>query len=308
MLSKIHSLLGEELKEIDNLLLLGSQRDSALINKMRLYTPFRKGKKIRSILLHLLAKCSRVENPNLNQIAASIEMLHLSSLIHDDIVDDSNFRRGERTVKSKLGVQLSVLWGDFLFLNSLNILTAYRKEILNYILEAACLMIEGQIIEEENNKNYLLESVDYLEIIKKKTSSLFVAVSKIPALFCGRGIEEYAAFGEGFGVIFQMSDDVLDIFSKKSGKERFKDLEQEKITLPLILLRNEAGISIEEYFVPDRRDELLSLFKRYRIKELCVQEIDYYYTKCVEFLCRFDESEFKEALGKILYFIRYRDY
>lgn len=308
MLHQIQGVIQEDLQDIDRLLLRATSRDMQLIDKMRGHTPLVKGKKIRSTLLILLAGACEANHEGLKEIAASIEMLHLSSLIHDDIVDNSEYRRGERTVKSRMGAHLSVLWGDFLFLNSLNLLSRFQKEILHSILSAACEMIEGQIMEEGNNRNYALTLEKYLTIINKKTSSLFVGVTRIPALVAGLDVAKFERFGQNFGIIFQMSDDILDLFSDQSGKDSFRDLDQKKITLPMILLRDEAGIDISGYYAGGHREQLRDDLAKYRIKESCVDRIDHYFQHCQRFIGELNDTPYRSLLDKLLHFIRYRDY
>lgn len=286
--------------------------DINLLRQISGMTPVGKGKKIRSTLLFLLAGMRGVESAELSEIAASIEMFHLSSLIHDDIMDNSELRRGQKTLNTFMGNFRSVVWGDYLFINSFTALHSLRKpDLMDIVFKAAKLMVEGQIIEVENSFSFDVKMETYYDIINRKTSSLFAAVTEIVSTMSGDSpeeIEAYYNFGLDFGAIFQVRDDMLDIFSGVSGKDRFRDLYEGKITLPYILLMEQSQRDIRKDFVKGRFKKLLKAFEQYNIQDMCLERIDGFHRKCLEFLDRFPPSEYKESLLKLMEFIRYRDY
>ncbi len=300
------------LKETDRLLKERAKSSISVINKINKVAPISKGKKIRSTLLFLLAGMKGTLSPWLPEIAASIEMFHLSSLIHDDIVDNSELRRGELTLHSNLGSNLSVMWGDFLFISAFKALNKMNKKfLLDITLEAARLMVEGQIIELDNVNNFNVAQNTYYDIINKKTSSLFAAVTHIAGAVNDESPEvqkKYRQFGLDFGVIFQVSDDMLDIFSEISGKDRFSDLKEGKITLPYILLLKENQKDILPYLSQKDGEKLLDFFEEYNIKEATIKEILQYHNRALDFLKDFPESIYKESLLNLLEFVKYRDY
>lgn len=302
----------KDLLEESNSFLEGELKDNlGLINRLREDTPITKGKKIRSTLLFLLAGTENCLSRDLPKIAASLEMLHLSSLIHDDIVDHSKFRRGQKTLNFNFGNFLSVLWGDFLFITSLNIFSEINKEFTNIALKCAKAMIEGQLIEAENTFNYQVEEKTYFDIITKKTSSLFGGIGEIASKLNGspKGREKgFCDFALDFGTMFQISDDILDIFSDNSGKDRFRDLKEGKITLPIILLLKNNESQVVENFSEDNKDVLLNLLKEYKIKQFSMQQLERYYDNCVDFLKSFPDSVYKKSLLELLNFVIYRDY
>ena len=313
-LNEIQAPVEQLLKETDNLLKERVKSNISIIDKISEVAPLSKGKKIRSTLLFLLAGMngSLSSYPQLPEIAASIEMFHLSSLIHDDIVDNSDLRRGEQTLHSNLGNNLSVMWGDFLFINAFIALNnTGKKFIMDITLEAAKLMVEGQIIELGNAFNFNIEEDTYYDIINKKTSSLFAAVARIATAVNNEPDEiqtKFYQFGMDFGTIFQISDDMLDIFSENSGKDRFSDLKEGKITLPFILLLKKSKKDISKYISQGDQEKLLALFKECKIKELSMNEISGYYNRGLDFLKEFPDSVYKESLVHLMDFIKYRDY
>jgi len=294
------------LKEIENY-----QGSIRLIHEVSNRTPISQGKKIRSTLLFLLAGLNDSLTPDLPSIAAPIEMLHLSSLIHDDVVDNSELRRGKKTLNSYFGNTISVLWGDFLFIHSLHNFNKYHKRFTDIVLNSACTMVEGQLLEVQNTHNYDIAPETYFDIITKKTSSLFAGVAQIAATLNGSSpqkIEEFYHFGLNFGSMFQISDDILDIFSEDSGKDRFRDLKEGKITLPIILLIKENQLQAVKNFSEATQEDLLTLSRQYRIKEISLEQIIAYYDRCRSFLDHFPPSVFRDSLLNLLHFIKSRNY
>ena len=311
-LKEIQKPVRDLLEKTDTLLFRDFRSKTKLIKQVSDQTPAKKGKRIRSTVLFLLAGMNGKLVEELPPIAASVEMFHLSSLIHDDVVDNSQLRRGGRTLNFSFGNHISVLWGDYLFINSLFSIHKLRKEkILDIMLESALLMIEGQLLEIENHFNTNVKTATYIDIIQKKTSSLFAGVCKIAAELSGespRRVDEFYKFGMNFGTIFQVIDDVLDIFSENSGKDRFRDLKEGKITLPLILLLKSQKVGIPENFSDSDRKTFLELMETHGIKRQCMDYIDGYYNDCVSFTRQFPDSIYKDSLLNLLSFVRYRDY
>ncbi len=283
-----------------------------LITEMRKSTPVGKGKKIRAAFFFLLAGMHRLRSEELPRLAAAIEMLHLSSLVHDDIVDNSSRRRGERTANQHFGNTLSVLWGDYLFINSLHLLDSrWRNRTMDMLLDVSRQMIEGQILEFGNSFNYGIANRVYYEIIRKKTSSMFAGIAGLVAQMAGGeavAAGEYRDFGRDFGMIFQISDDLLDIFSDHAGKDRFQDLKEGKVTLPYILLVRHGALPLIKGFSAGNPQPLLDRCAELGIKEQSIRIIDRYYRKCGTFLGSFPRSPHRESLLRLLEFIRYRDY
>jgi geranylgeranyl pyrophosphate synthase len=283
-----------------------------LISELRQCTPVGKGKKIRAAFFFLLAGMDRLQSEDLTRLAAAIEMLHLSSLIHDDIMDDSARRRGEKTPNHHFGNTLSVLWGDYLFINSLHMLASdWRVPTMNMLLDVSRQMIEGQIREFENNFNYRVQPRTYFQIIRKKTSSMFAGIAGLVAQMktgAAHPAVDFLNFGRDFGMIFQISDDLLDIFSDHAGKDRFQDLKEGKVTLPYILLLRHGALPLIKNFVPSQPQPLLACCEKFHIKEQALRIIDRYCRKCAVFIRSFPPSPHRTSMECLLEFIRYREY
>lgn len=283
-----------------------------LICALRESTPVSKGKKVRAAFFFLLAGMHRLRGGELPRLAAAIEMLHLSSLVHDDVVDNSSRRRGEKTANRHFGNTLSVLWGDYLFINSLHLLDSrWRNPTMDMLLDVSRQMIEGQILEFENRFNYGIPSRTYFDIIHKKTASMFAGIAGLVERMAGdrtpaaQGLRD---FGRDFGMIFQISDDLLDLFSDRAGKDRFQDLKEGKVTLPYILLVRRGALPLIKKFSPARPRPLLERCRELEIKKRSVMVIDRYVRKCDAFLASFPPSAHRESMQRLVQFIRYREY
>lgn len=227
-----------------------------------------RGKQLRPILLLLISGAFDKTSSKAVRAALAIETLHITTLIHDDVVDESMLRRGKQTLNSIWGNKLAVLVGDYLYAKVLNILIAIDdKEILKTISSVAQEMGEGELLQQENAREYNLTEDRYYEVIRKKTAVLFSACCKIGAIAANASDEEIktmALFGECLGIAFQIQDDILD-YSKElnTGKTYGNDIREQKITLPLILGLNNA--------TEKQREEIKEIYHKESITQ---QEVD----------------------------------
>jgi octaprenyl-diphosphate synthase len=239
-------------------------------------------------------------------------MLHLSSLVHDDIIDHSSWRRGEKTPNHHFGDCLSLLWGDFLFITSIRMLTREGcAEAIDMLAEVSRQMVEGQVLEFENSFNYRIQPRVYYNIIRKKTSSMFAGIAVQAARLAGKeaaSAAHFYRFGQDFGMIFQISDDLLDLFSDRAGKSRFQDLKEGKVTLPYILLLQGGGLPLLKRFDRSTPGPLLARCRELNIQERSLAVIDRYHQRCSRFLRSFPPSPYRDSLGSLLEFVRYREY
>ncbi len=323
---KIQAPVRPLLKDAEQILSSHIGSKVRLIAELRDHTPVGKGKKVRATFLFLLAGIARDghgpsgrREDGLPLLGAAIEMLHLSSLVHDDIVDNSSWRRGEKTPNHHFGDYLSVLWGDFLFITAVRMLSRDGRDAAVAMLAGASRqMIEGQILEFENSFNYDISPRTYYDIIRRKTSSLFAGIAELAASRAGaamrrRGMaahraEEFRRFGRDFGMIFQVSDDLLDLFSERSGKGRFQDLKEGKVTLPYILLMRAGGLPLIRNFARSGPGPLLERCRSLEIKEQSLAIVDRYHRRCSRFLRSFPPSPCRDSLESLLEFVRYREY
>ncbi len=210
------------------------------------------GKRIRGLLVLLTAELNGEKNSEKAvDIAAGMELLHHATLIHDDIVDNAEKRRGEETLNKMAGYQISVLGGDFLLANAANfILKQQDIKIFNVMFEAISKVCEGEIEEVYNKNNPSITPEQYYQIIQSKTASLIrvsVQAGAVVAGISGKNYDTLSEFGTEAGMAFQIKDDILDITSDEPtlGKTAGSDIREGKATLPLIMAMQNAGRGIE---------------------------------------------------------------
>jgi geranylgeranyl pyrophosphate synthase len=218
----------------------------------------RPGKRLRSILLFLLAQ-SNGEIKDLERVAraaSSVEMLHLASLVHDDVIDRSEFRRGVSSLHHAFGNKIAVLAGDYMLAQSLVfVINEEDRRIPCSLANAASSLATGEILEIDLAGNMNISFEDYIRIIEGKTASLLVSCAQSGAILAGYNseiVEECGNLGLHFGIAFQIIDDILDygIGAESLGKKNFGDLQNGLITLPLLL-----------YFQKNPRDEMEELIR-----------------------------------------------
>jgi geranylgeranyl pyrophosphate synthase len=221
-------------------------------------TVARPGKRLRSILLFLLAQ-SNGEIRNLERAAsaaASVEMLHLASLVHDDVIDESEVRRGQSSLYSAFGNKIAVLAGDYMLAQALVfVINEEDKRIPLSLANAASSLVAGEILEIDLAKSSNVSFEEYMRVIEGKTASLLLCCAKSGAIIAGYGddiVEDCGNLGLHFGIAFQIIDDILDygIGAENLGKKKFEDLQNGLITLPLLL-----------YFQKKPKDEMEHLIK-----------------------------------------------
>ncbi|HEX7707737.1 MAG TPA: polyprenyl synthetase family protein [Thermoanaerobaculia bacterium] len=199
------------------------------------------GKRLRPALLLLVARMVRYEGHRDVVYGAVVEFIHNATLVHDDIIDEADVRRGRTSINYGWGNNLTVLVGDYIFMHSMRMALAEGNlEVLRLLSDATIRMIEGEILGTEQNGRADLSAEDYFEIVRRKTAALFGATCRIPASLVDLPEPQAAAlttYGQNLGICFQLIDDLLDFTSSTEvlGKPALSDLKEGKLTLPLIL-------------------------------------------------------------------------
>ena len=238
--SDIQNLVREDLKAVDDLLINRLESEVALINQVSSYIINAGGKRIRPLLVILMSKALGYQGINHHVMAAVIELIHTATLIHDDIVDESEVRRGTETPNQVWGNAASVLVGDFIYSRAFEIMVEPNSmEIMKVLSKATNAIAEGEVLQLLNIGNKELNEADYLKVIEKKTACLFQAATQIAAIISDSDSSiqnQMKSFGLHLGNAFQIVDDVLDYQSDEEllGKRIGDDLSEGKMTLPLI--------------------------------------------------------------------------
>ena len=224
------------------------------INDINQYVLKNSGKFIRSKIIYLYGSEIGVTKHKLIELASAAELIHLSTLIHDDIIDEADLRRDMPTVVKKWGIKKAILYGDFLYTKTFQGLNSFdNTAIADVLINCAEALIEGEFNQLKIKDNCTFSMQDYFDVIEKKTAVLFSGVLKclgIEAKLSEQQVIELEHLGLAFGRAFQINDDLSDFEdSKITGKAEFKDLSEGKLTLPMIFLLE----SLEE----DKQKEVL---------------------------------------------------
>jgi octaprenyl-diphosphate synthase len=271
------------------------------------------GKRMRPLVHLISAEISGYTGEAHLEIAGIIESIHTASLLHDDVIDMADVRRGKPTANSVWGNQIVILVGDFLYSNALRIAVLQKNQrIMETLSEATTRMTEGELLQLNRIGDPDIKEEEYTEIISAKTGALISAACRMGAILGGLPEEKenaLAEFGMKTGIVFQMADDILDYMADEGelGKKIGKDLEEGKITLPLLHLLKVAekdevvGIKkiIEDGFSEEGLARILALVKRYRSIEASFKKAQSLIDEAKEVLCVFPDSQAKEALLSI---------
>lgn len=220
---------------------------SELLNKINQYILQKRGKGIRPILTLLSAKAYGEINETTIKSAVSLEMLHTASLIHDDVVDETLERRGQKSVNAIWKNRLSILTGDYLLSQSISKITETKNiEILEQITKLGKEVSEGELMQADNAQNSRYDEEKYFEVIRKKTAYLFSTCTYSGAKSVNANeidTEKIKRYGEIYGICFQIRDDIFDYIGneKEIGKPTGNDIREGKITLPLIYALNNCS-------------------------------------------------------------------
>jgi len=247
-LDEIKKPISYELNEFEKYFRQIMKTNVPLLNYLLAYTLKRKGKLMRPMLVFLSAKLTGVPNTSTSTAAAMIEILHTATLIHDDVVDDSDVRRGFFSIKALWKSKISVLLGDYLLAKGLLLAVGNKEyEILEIVSDAVREMSEGELLQLKHSRKLKIGEDEYFEIIRKKTASLISSCSAAGAKSVKTSdetVHKMKEFGIMLGIAFQIKDDLIDFQSDNiAGKPSLNDIKEKKLTLPLIhALQNAAEL------------------------------------------------------------------
>ena len=223
------------------------------------YKDIHKGKGVRGKLITLI-------NPKAVKLAAVVEAIHLASLLHDDVIDEADLRRGARSINAKYGEHTAVMLGDIIYSRAFYELIDFGSEIAKTISNAVYLLSQGELEDVKLSKYMNLDKNKYMRMIYKKTASLIEASCKAAAISADLNIENYAKYGRNIGIAFQIVDDILDIEGDfdKLGKSIGKDAKQNKATYPNIFGLDKSK-QIAKILIDEANESIAFLNKRGKI-------------------------------------------
>ncbi len=234
------ALLKDELAAVESQFKKNLASDVKLVSQVGDYVLSSGGKRIRPMLLLLSARLCGYQGDKHIELAGVVEFIHTATLLHDDVVDSANLRRGNRSANSVWGNQASVLVGDFLFAKSFSVMVGSESlRILKILSDTTTQLAEGEILQLINTCDLEVDEPRYLQVVRDKTAILIAAACQVAGVLAGVSDEQELAlreFGLEIGTAFQLMDDALDYVADEEdfGKEKGHDLFEGKMTLPLI--------------------------------------------------------------------------
>lgn len=238
----IYKLISNDRDAVDSVILKSLHSEIVLINQISHYIIGSGGKRLRPVLILLIANALGYKGRDHHELAAVIEFIHTATLLHDDVVDGSDLRRGKETANNVFGNEAAVLVGDFLYSRAFQMMvTVQNMRVMEILAEATNTIAEGEVQQLLNIHNADLDEAGYLEVIRSKTAKLFESSAQLGAVLTGQDGEietAMANYGLHLGIAFQLIDDALDYTgdAEELGKNLGDDLAEGKSTLPLIYL------------------------------------------------------------------------
>lgn len=240
------TLIADDMQQVDRVIRGSLHTDVVLIRQMAEYIIGAGGKRMRPALTLLAGRAVGQPCEALYQLAAMVEFIHTSTLLHDDVVDESDLRRGRQTANALFGNAASVLVGDFLYTRAFQMMVAsHSMRVLEVMAEATNIIAEGEVLQLLNIGETDVSEEQYLQVIRYKTAKLFEAAARVGAIICSASDQDEAAlatYGMHLGTAFQIIDDVLDYSgdAEAIGKSLGDDLAEGKPTLPLIYVMRQG--------------------------------------------------------------------
>jgi octaprenyl-diphosphate synthase len=245
--SAILAPVAEDMQQVDALIRARLSSDVALVCQVAEYIVAGGGKRLRPALVLLSAGAAAFRGQARLELAAVVEFIHTATLLHDDVVDQSQLRRGRRTANAAFGNAASVLVGDFLYSRAFQMMVGLDSmRVMRVLADATNTIAEGEVLQLMNCHDPDVDEARYLEVVRRKTAKLFEAAARLGGVLgaAAPAVEEgLAAYGMHLGTAFQMIDDVLDYSgdAEETGKSLGDDLAEGKPTLPLIRTMQAAG-------------------------------------------------------------------
>jgi octaprenyl-diphosphate synthase len=317
------ALVAAELGAVDRVILNRMQSPVALIPQLAQHIVAAGGKRVRPVLTLLSARLCGYRGERQIGLAAAVEFIHTATLLHDDVVDDSDLRRGRSTANALWGNKAPVLVGDFLFSRAFQLMVADGSlRVLDVLANAAAVIAEGEVMQLVTANDTGTTERAYLDMIEAKTAALFRAACQVGAIVADRPEEEeqaLAAYGQSLGVAFQLIDDALDYSAQQAllGKSVGDDFREGKVTLP-VLVAFARGDEAERAFwrrtlerveqEPGDLEHATRLLERHDAIGATVRRAEEYGATARRALAMFPASRYRQALLDIVEFCIARAY
>ena len=320
-LDKIKAPVADELEAFEQSFRMALKSNTRLLDLVLKYLLRQKGKRIRPLFVFLSAAATGGISPSTQHVAALIELLHTATLVHDDVVDDSNQRRGFFSINALWKNKIAVLVGDYLLAKGL-LLDMENEDyaLLKIVSEATLEMSEGELMQMEKARRLDIDEQVYLEIIRKKTASLIASCCACGAASSGASQElvfRMKTFGEKTGIAFQIQDDLFDYQPTNcTGKPRGIDFRDQKLTLPLIYTLDHCSYSEKRTIIRTlKKDgenrhkvvEIINLVEKYGGLDYAHDKMLNYRNQALELLDVLPASPALDSLRELVVYITHRE-
>ncbi len=321
-----HEILGlvqEDLERVEREINLESIASVDVVTTIGRYLQDGGGKRLRPILLLLSSRIAGNFNDASIRLAAVVEMIHAATLVHDDVIDTAKTRRGRPSSNTIWGNHTCVLAGDWLYMQAFQVALRERSfRVLDVLISLTQLMVEGELLQLERIGKVDVGEADYMELVDRKTASLFSAAARLGTLVSGadEGVEaRLGEFAWNLGIAFQLVDDVLDFTSREQvlGKPVGSDLREGKVTLALIYALAEATAEEREMVATVLKDgsydrvpfgEILNFIERRRGLERARERAQHFTDKARSIISEFPDSPYQRALCAVTELVTDRDH
>lgn len=322
-LEQILTLVKADMQAVDQAILAQINSEVVLINQLGHYIISGGGKRIRPLIAVLAANAVGYKGQEHITCAAFVEFIHTATLLHDDVVDESDMRRGCETANARFGNAASVLVGDFIYTRAFQMMASLRSlDVLQVMSDATNVIAEGEVQQLMNVNNPETTEANYMQVIYSKTARLFEAASQCSAIVSGADQATVIAmrdYGRYLGTAFQLVDDILDYSAnaEQLGKNIGDDLAEGKPTLPLLHAMRSGNLqqaalireAIEQGGKRDEAlDEILAIMAEHKSLDYTMERAKQEAQKAVDALAILPESEYKQALISLAYLSVDRSY
>ncbi len=322
-LPAVLALVSDKLARVEEACRRNLRSEFGAIDELGRYLAEGGGKRVRPILLLLSAQMCGYRGERDVLFASVFEFIHTATLVHDDVIDEAELRRGRGSMNARWGNGLTVLLGDYLYIKSMNMaLEADDIRIIKILADITLKMIEGELIADRRLRDIGMSEREYLEIIRRKTAFLFSGCGRVAGVLSGigpDGVEALAEYGMNLGMAFQIVDDLLDFTADENvlGKPVASDLKEGKLTLPLIYLLEKGDpaaralvqtVLDERDFRTASRQEIIGLLRAGRTLDRTRDLATAYARRAREALALFEPSPAREALHALPDFVVFREY
>ena len=319
-LKKIQQPIATELSKFEEKFKQSMQSSVPLLDIITQYLYKQKGKQMRPMFVFFSAGLCGEINESTYRGAALVELLHTASLVHDDVVDDANERRGFFSINALWKNKVAVLVGDFLLAKGLLLsVNSNEHALLKIVSEAVEQMSEGELLQIEKARKLDIKEEIYYEIIRKKTASLIASCCASGAISVGSSIEiveKMRDFGEKVGLAFQIKDDLFDFGTDDVGKPVGNDIKEKKMTLPLIYALGQTSTSKKRYIInlvknhnenSEKVAEVIEFVRSSGGLDYAAEKMFQYQKEAFDILSEFPDSVYKEGLIQLVKFTTERN-